>query len=357
MALSDLAQAFQAFQQGVRDYSITQGVNEATQAVQQLNADTTLSLQQRASQQGQLANMLQAQMATAGASQAQIAAATGAIRPPMITNSAEAYAQAQRATNPADAEAYMKQAKDMQSFENAQANTARAETQAFQAEQNALNRETQLEIAGLRTNASTAQRAAKPTPGQETVDKTFAKEYDSWSSGGASRALTEIDKLDAVAKALEKRTVTTGFLTGVFPDRITSDKVLSARSDVQSSVMSSLRETLGAQFTEKEGERVIKNTWNEADSTENNLARINRLVSNLRADAEAKAAKAKYFEQNGTLVGYRGPEPTVGIARATPAPIDKTSASYQDTRQQAINWARANPNDPRAQQLRYKYGF
>lgn len=141
--------------------------------------------------------------------------------------------------------------------------------------------------------------------GQKKLDQEFAKEYQDWSSGGQKIAQSEIGKLKGALNKLETGKVTTGGLTGMFPDQMTSNKVLSARSDIQSSVMGSLRALLGAQFTEKEGERVIKNTWNEADSTENNIARVKRLVGDLENKANDKTQKSKYFENKGsTLKGY-----------------------------------------------------
>ena len=78
------------------------------------------------------------------------------------------------------------------------------------------------------------------------------------------------------------------------------------RSDVQSTVMNSLRAILGAAFTEKEGERVIRNTWNEADTTANNISRLNRLVENLKAQADDKDQKVGFYEQNsGSLSGFQ----------------------------------------------------
>lgn len=143
------------------------------------------------------------------------------------------------------------------------------------------------------------------TPGQKKVDQEFAKDYDKWTSGGADIARNEIDKLQSVADRLKTGEVTTGGLTGMLPDRLTSNEVLSARADVQATIMKSLREILGAQFTEKEGERIIKNTWNEADSTENNVARLERLVQDLSAQANTKDQKSNFFEQSGSLAGYK----------------------------------------------------
>lgn len=147
--------------------------------------------------------------------------------------------------------------------------------------------------------------------GFKTLNREYAKDHNQWTSGGANSARLEIQKLKDVAQSLKDGAVTTGGLTGMFPDRMTSDSVLKARADVQSTVMNSLRPILGAQFTEKEGERIIKNTWNESDSTENNLARINRLIEDLETRANEKDAKSNYFEGRGTLQGFRG-APTAG---------------------------------------------
>ena len=152
----------------------------------------------------------------------------------------------------------------------------------------------------------------KLTKAQEVVDSEFGKEYAGWTSGGRDGAYSEIEKLKSVAANLKSGKVTTGGLTGTMPDRLTSKAVLEARADVQSTVMNSLRAILGAQFTEKEGERIIKNTWNESDATENNLARVNRLVADLEAKAAAKDSKSQFYEEAGSLRGYKAGQAVAG---------------------------------------------
>jgi hypothetical protein len=144
----------------------------------------------------------------------------------------------------------------------------------------------------------------KATEGQKKLDTEFAKDYNEWTSGGSQAANAEIKKLQGVASRLKSGEVTTGGLTGMFGDRLTSNNLLSARSDIQSSIVTSLKNILGGSFTEKEGDRIIKNTWNEADTTENNLNRLNRLIGDLRAQSEAKNMKAKYFQESGTLSSF-----------------------------------------------------
>lgn len=167
---------------------------------------------------------------------------------------------------------------------------------------------------GLKREEMYGKTAAGPklTKAQEVVDSEFGKEYAGWTSGGRDSAYSEIEKLRTVANNLKNSNVTTGGLTGVLPDRMTSNAVLQARADVQSTVMNSLRAILGAQFTEKEGERIIKNTWNESDSTQNNLARVNRLVADLEAKAAAKDAKSQFYEEVGSLRGYKAGQSVAG---------------------------------------------
>ena len=149
------------------------------------------------------------------------------------------------------------------------------------------------------------EKADPRIQGMKAVDRDFAKEYNEWTSGGAGTARLELDKLKGVTNKLKEKKVTTGGLTGAFSDRfITDNDVLAARADVRSTVMNSLRAILGAQFTEKEGTMIISNTWNEVDSTENNLERLNRLVEDLENRANQKDRKVKFYGTNGTLAGF-----------------------------------------------------
>ena len=63
---------------------------------------------------------------------------------------------------------------------------------------------------------------------------------------------------------------------------------------------------MGAQFTEKEGERLIQRAYNPKLSEAENARRIGALADSVQESLEAKRAAAEYFEQNGTLRGYSG---------------------------------------------------
>lgn len=177
-----------------------------------------------------------------------------------------------------------------------------------------------------------ADRNVKPTKGFEKLDTEFAKDYNRWTSGGFDSAKLELGKLNDVINDLESGKVVTGPLRSLTPEFLTSDDRLAARADVTSSVITSLREILGAQFTEKEGERVIKTTWNEEDSPENNARRLRRLVQDLSSQANQKQRKSRFFEQYGSLQGYQA-----GAPRAAGLQVGTVDGGYR--------FKGGNPND------------
>ena len=172
------------------------------------------------------------------------------------------------------------------------------------------NRRQQSDLQKSKDLAAGENKSAKRNVGQDAVDRDFAKDYNLWTSGGKNKAKNEIQKLIGAVKSLESGETTTGGLTGAFSDRITSNDVLKVRAAVQSSIMSSLRHILGAAFTAEEGKRVINNTWNEADSTQNNIDRIKILIDDLEGQSAAKDQKVGFFKESGTLQGYKMPDAT-----------------------------------------------
>ena len=72
-----------------------------------------------------------------------------------------------------------------------------------------------------------------------------------------------------------------------------------------------LRLILGAQFTEKEGQRLIARAYNPSLSEQENAKRVRNLIKQMQSAAEAKASAARYFEENGTLAGWKGKLPSM----------------------------------------------
>lgn len=169
-----------------------------------------------------------------------------------------------------------------------------------------------------RTMAEKTRRemaAGKPTvtEAQKTVDREYGKQHSEWVlGGGRADAEKGLAQLREAAGKLKGGFSTIGPVAGrVVPDFVSPGRT-SVREAVEEVVQRNLRSILGAQFTEKEGERLIARAYNEKLSPDENLKRINRLAAQMRAAMEARDDAARYFDENGTLVGYKGRLPSVG---------------------------------------------
>ena len=176
----------------------------------------------------------------------------------------------------------------------------------------------QAQIAGAVSQAQQTGRSGgiKLTPGQEKVDENFAKTYNEWTaSGGFADVEKNTSQLDNVVRRLESGEKLTGGFIGDQPRFMlarTNPDALDALEQVEEVVQRNLRLILGAQFTEKEGERLIARAYNPRLSPDRNAKRLRRLMRSLVDAAKAKQAAADYFNQNGTLAGWKGSVPSFG---------------------------------------------
>lgn len=146
------------------------------------------------------------------------------------------------------------------------------------------------------------------TPGWKKIDETFGETYLDWVSGGWADTQKQLEQLGEAASILDTGTDVTGTI-GLLPREVAAfvnpDGTI-ARENVEEVVQRSLREILGAQFTEKEGERLIARAFNPLLSPAENKKRVNRLLGTIQGMAESKQGMVDYFDQNGTLRGYEG---------------------------------------------------
>ncbi len=161
------------------------------------------------------------------------------------------------------------------------------------------DRDLKLKIAQMELGAKQSVRDDKLTEGEKAVDKDYAKDKNNWESGGRTGFIKNLDSLKEAVKGIKS-----GGLTGILPDRLTSDAVLQQRQRVNSAIQDSLRPLLGAAFTAEEGERVLKNAFNEAASPEANKESLNALIKRIEKTVEINDAKAKYFRENRSLAGF-----------------------------------------------------
>ncbi len=148
------------------------------------------------------------------------------------------------------------------------------------------------------------------TPGQKARDTEFGKEYVKWTGGGQADAEKNITQLEEQIERLESGENLTGPVIGNVPrviGQFTTPGSIDVREQVEEVVQRNLREILGAQFTEREGERLISRAYNPSLEEPINARRLRRLAQQMKNAANAKNAMAEHFDQFGTLQGYEGP--------------------------------------------------
>jgi hypothetical protein len=180
-------------------------------------------------------------------------------------------------------------------------------------------------IAQKKAGATTINNNLGPaTPGQKKVDENYAQEYvDFVASGGYADVQKNVGQLKDVVSTLEQKGGITGPTFGYTPaylQPLTNPDAVAAQNAVEEVVQRNLRLVLGAQFTAKEGENLIARAYNPKLPQAENIKRINRLIGQIESAAEAKAAAAQYFEENGTLKGWKGKVYTSGDFMADRVP-------------------------------------
>ena len=172
------------------------------------------------------------------------------------------------------------------------------------------------------------------TPAEQGVDANFAKNYVAWKGGTAAKQAMVVKELDRVADTLGGLKTASGaglalgqaVLSKVFgadiakaivEGGIRSEKAKDVVRVIRGSAMSTMRETLGSQFTQREGDNVVSILYDPLSDEETNAKRLRQFTAGLRAAFIAKQAMADYYEEHGTLVGYAGPDPEADFLAAT----------------------------------------
>lgn len=206
-----------------------------------------------------------------------------------------------------------KQARDAAIASREAEGAANREAAAERQRQAAADRE-----ALARTVASLNPKAGQPvlTKGQEAADREFGKDYAQYqAAGGSADVEKQLQQLEQVSKSLGKEgNDFTGGVRGLLPDKlraITNPDAIAAKNKVEEVAQRNLRLVLGAQFTQVEGERLIARAYNDQMSPTENKRRVDALTKQIRVAAQTKEDAARYFEQNGTLAGWKGRMPTL----------------------------------------------
>lgn len=85
---------------------------------------------------------------------------------------------------------------------------------------------------------------------------------------------------------------------------------VATKEAIEEVVQRNLRLILGAQFTEREGQRLIDRAFNVKLQEPENAKRVGRLLRSIEDAAAARESAAQHFMQHGTMVGWQGQLPT-----------------------------------------------
>jgi hypothetical protein len=154
------------------------------------------------------------------------------------------------------------------------------------------------------------------TPGGETFDKEVAKDLNKFILSGAADQAKNISQLRDARDRLAGGENLAGPILGAMPKGVRIAAGYGGSVDVQEAieevVQRNLREVLGGQFSEREGDRLISRAYNPQLSEQENLARLDRLIRQVELAYEQKRSAAEYFSSHGgTLAGWEGKLPTM----------------------------------------------
>ena len=158
----------------------------------------------------------------------------------------------------------------------------------------------------MNAKQATAASTLKLTPAQMQADKAYGKEYQKWATAGGremfAQKLQELD--DVQAELLKGEVMTSGPIAGNLP-RILNRKAADMKDKMDRIIVDTLRPTLGAQFTQQEGEAIKKLSYDPTAEQDSNLKKIEALKQQLLTKMNQNDMVASHYEDKGTLSDFK----------------------------------------------------
>lgn len=146
------------------------------------------------------------------------------------------------------------------------------------------------------------------------------------TAGDSAATALNVAELTRIQEALGKTDTASGPIVGNLP-KFLRDTFFPEGTSLQDSaeriIQASLRQTLGAQFTEKEGARFLERAYNPRLSEAENARRLGVIIEELKTIQGNKDAALEYMKKNGTLEGFNAQS----NVPAAPAPATTSGAT------------------------------
>jgi hypothetical protein len=171
------------------------------------------------------------------------------------------------------------------------------------------------------------------TPGQTAVDQEFGKNIRDIRAAGSTGAVKTAAQVNKAIQLLESGDITglrQGLIANTLPSFVSGylqPGTTIAQSAIRESVAESLRQTLGSQFTEKEGVNLMERAFDPTLDEKENIRRAKLLLNQLTENANVNQSMLDYWDtHNGSLVGYSGPTNSVDVMATLRSLAESTTA-------------------------------
>ena len=196
-----------------------------------------------------------------------------------------------------------KQAQDVATAERNLTNTYRAAQLGLQERQvDIAEGQAAADMLGAQAQLQAAQ--GKGSFAEQEFTKEMIPDVAKFLSGGRARARQNIETLNEVLEKLStvsgKPELNTGAFVGSVPKRFAAELKL-VEDQVGGIVNESLRQILGAQFTQQEGERILGQSFDPTAPNEQNIARVERLRDELVSRFNAQNRYANQLQQTDRI--------------------------------------------------------
>ena len=147
------------------------------------------------------------------------------------------------------------------------------------------------------------------------ANREFAKQAFKFKSGGSLGAVKNFERIEGAIKKLnEPGELSSRVVLGNLPFGL-SDAALetftpetaAVRDEIRGAIQGTLRETLGAQFTEQEGKAIFNRAYNPIFSDKENARRAGLELKFLKGQVDVMKQAVQFFDKNKTLEGFEGP--------------------------------------------------
>ena len=156
------------------------------------------------------------------------------------------------------------------------------------------------------------------TPGQKKLEEALGANMEPWMTGGRTQAVDNLRTYDELITGLTSGEIDTRRLSDLTPEALGIDDTIrqifnptgqNAVDNVRRVVFQGLKDTLGAQFTQREAERLVSASYNPALPEEMNIKRLQSARRVLADVIQAKDDLANHIMAGGLMSDYKGISP------------------------------------------------